>query len=173
MFNYADKDRDSRINFDEFLVMITPVKVPIAPIIYAKPKKPNNNKKNTVLANGTTDNTNPGSLASKTQGLAAGEQAKLKNGKDPQKTHLNADQALTDHANSDHDNHDSVQIVDNVPITIRGTTEVENLNFVTNTTVNDTTNNPTATKIPTTKILSTTAATSVINIPVATLVTTA
>ena len=28
MFNYADKDRDGRINFAEFLVMITPVKVP-------------------------------------------------------------------------------------------------------------------------------------------------
>ena len=62
MFKYADKDRDGRINFEEFLVMITPVKVPDAPIIYAKPKKPNNNKKNTVLANGTTDNTNPDSL---------------------------------------------------------------------------------------------------------------
>ena len=28
MFNFADKDRDGRINFAEFLVMITPVKVP-------------------------------------------------------------------------------------------------------------------------------------------------
>ena len=37
MFNYADKDRDGRINFEEFLVM-TPIKVPDAPIIYAKPK---------------------------------------------------------------------------------------------------------------------------------------
>ena len=144
--------------------MITPVKAPNAPIIYAKPKKqPTNNKKNTVLANGTADD--------KTQGLSDEEQTKLKNGKDPQKASLqtltNGNLAL-DHANSDHCNHDGVYIVDNVPIT---NTEGDDLNVVTNTTVDKVINNPTATTIPTTTICTTTATTSANNIPVATLVT--
>ena len=63
MFN---TDRDGRIKFEEFLVRITPVKVPDAPIIYGKPKQLNKNNKNTVLANGTADHEGPASLATNT-----------------------------------------------------------------------------------------------------------
>jgi len=41
MFKYADKDRDGRISYDEFLIMITPVKVPETPIICIRPESNN------------------------------------------------------------------------------------------------------------------------------------
>ena len=37
MFSFADKDRDGRISYDEFLIMITPVRVPDTPLILARP----------------------------------------------------------------------------------------------------------------------------------------
>ena len=81
MTKYADKDRDGRINFEEFLVMITPVKVPDAPIIYAKPKQPNNNNKNNILANGTmADMKDPTSNNSKTQDLSEVDETNMTKG---------------------------------------------------------------------------------------------
>ena len=62
MFNYADKDRDGRINFEEFLM-----KVPDAPIIYAKPKQQN---KNTDLVNGRTDKEDQTDLPTQTQDMS-------------------------------------------------------------------------------------------------------
>ena len=37
MFSFADKDRDGRISYEEFLIMITPVRVPDTPLILARP----------------------------------------------------------------------------------------------------------------------------------------
>ena len=85
MFNYADKDRDGRINFEEFLVMITPVKVPDAPIIYAKPNQLNKNNKNTVLANGTADHEGPARLATDTQDISEVDKTKMVKGKNSRK----------------------------------------------------------------------------------------
>ena len=37
MFSFADKDRAGRISYEEFLIMITPVRVPDTPLILARP----------------------------------------------------------------------------------------------------------------------------------------
>ena len=80
MTKYADKDRDGRINFEEFLVMITPVKVVDAPIIYAKPKQPNN-----ILANGTADKKDPVSMATEYQDMSEVDKTNITNVKKSQK----------------------------------------------------------------------------------------
>ena len=81
MFNYADKDRDGRINFEEFLVMITPVKVPDAPIIYAKSKQPNNNNENNILATGIPNKNDPASMATKTQDISHVDKTNMTKGR--------------------------------------------------------------------------------------------
>ena len=89
MFNYADKDRDGRINFEEFLVMITPVKVPEAPIMYDKPIQLNNNNNNNILANDTmADKTDPPNMATKTQDMSEVDKTNIMKGQNSQKISL-------------------------------------------------------------------------------------
>merc|ERR1719312_1167048 len=52
MFNFADKDRDGRINFAEFLVMITPVKAP--DISHHPSRQQHQHNNNNILTNMTS-----------------------------------------------------------------------------------------------------------------------
>jgi len=159
MFNYADKDRDGRINFEEFLVMITPVKVPEVPTIQSKQQ--NNNNINNKRDNVNTCKKQPGSLTNKL-GMTEAEKADLEEGT---KT---AD--ITSKVKADRDNHSEDILIN---------TETNNKQSIENNTVENNNSNQFATTlVPAITNITTTSSTNITttsstNIPVATLVTTA
>ena len=153
MFNFADKDRDGRINFDEFLVMITPVKAPEPQTVHNKQQKPLNNN----IKNNEKVNINHRELDN------LGQKDEEKSGLLNEETTKNDDLILSNNANAD---------CDDINTNKTHISDENNIKEITNN-IPKIETSITTTIIPSTTTITTSTTTISNNIPVATLITTA